>query len=236
MRNMAFSFRPVTRVCEVCSVPKLYLPDQHGWATTILWLYDPMGRPTTAFGYSELLFVNTLSRIAFLRVGCFTSCFKVLFSANLWVGSWLKSPVMTRPCTAGMFGTNVINGIVDVVSHIMPALSGSAPSQPICWRTSKSAQKRALPIVFGPQPHDALLPMSGLLTLHERLRTLTYNFYTGMKSPNHRLHGLLPSTREHQYNLCWARNLLLVACRTEHFKHNFIPWAAREIDWPTVKM
>ena len=60
--------------------------------------------------------------------------------------------------------------------------------------------------------------------------------WNDMRSPNHRLHGLLPSTREQHYNLPSARNLPLVACRTEHFKHSFIPWAVREFDWLTVKI
>ena len=121
------------------------------------------------------------------------------------------------------------------VSFIRPVLEYANP----VWFSSlpayllkdiESAQKRALRIAFGPQPYDALLRISGLPTLHERLRTLNHNFYTGMRSPNHRLHGLLPSTREQHYNLRSARNLPLVACRTEHFKHSFIPWAVREFD------
>ena len=56
----------------------------------------------------------------------------------------------------------------------------------------KSAQRRALRTAFGPQLYDALLRVSGLPTPHERLRTLNYNFYTGMKSPNHRFHLIAP--------------------------------------------
>ena len=95
---------------------------------------------------------------------------------------------------------------------------GMVPGAPAGIWDMESTQKRALWTAFSPQPYDTLLHMWSLLTWHERLRTLTYKFYTGMKSPNHRLHRLLPCTREWQYNLCQAHNLLLVACRTEHVK------------------
>ena len=127
-----------------------------------------------------------------------------------------------------------ISFIRPVLEYANPVWFSSLPAYLL--KDIEAAQKRALRTAFGPQPYDALLRISGLPTLHERLRTLNHNFYTGMRSPNHRLHGLLPSTREQHYNLRSARNLPLVACRTEHFKHSFIPWAVREFDWLTVKI
>ena len=120
----------------------------------------------------------------------------------------------------------------------MAALSGSAPSQPICWGHWVRPE-RALRTAFGSQPCDSLLCMSSLPILHERLKTLNYNICTGMKSSNHWLHGLLPSTRDYQYNLCRARTLPLVACSLcaeQNILNSFIPWAVREFDWPTVEM
>ena len=80
-----------------------------------------------------------------------------------------------------------------VLEYARPFWFSSLPEYLL--KDTESAQKSTATNIW-PQPYDDLLRMPGLPTLHERLRTPYYSFYTVMKSPNHRLRGLLPSTGE----------------------------------------
>jgi len=115
-----------------------------------------------------------------------------------------------------------------VLEYACPVWFSSLPDYLL--KDIEAVQKRAMRILLGPLPYDTQLCMSGLPTLSERLRTLCYQFYSGMKSPSHRLHGLLPDTRVQHHNLRQARNRPLVSSRTNHFKNSFVPWAVREFD------
>ena len=122
-------------------------------------------------------------------------------------------------------------------SFIRPVLEYASP----VWFSSlpayllqdiESAQKRALRTAFGSQPYDALLCMSGLLTLHERLENPELQSLHRHEVSQPQTSPAPPKHWEQQYNPCQACNLLLVACRT--VKHSFIPWPGQWgslIDW-----
>ena len=127
--------------------------------------------------------------------------------------------------------------LVDIyTSTIRPVLEYACP----VWHTGlpdflhrnlENIQKRVLRIIFGYfTPYPELLDKSCLPTLRDRREVLCKNFYTDMKDPSHKLHHLLPETRELTYGLRRTRLRPLLKTKTERFKNSFLPYVVANFD------
>ena len=99
MRNVTFSLGPVILFCEVCRVPRssgfflgYFFTDVRGWHTKVVWSDVPRRK---ASGYIRSMFLKCVSRMAD-SLWLPHKLRKFQLSVKRWVGSWLKSPVMTK--------------------------------------------------------------------------------------------------------------------------------------------
>lgn len=102
------------------------------------------------------------------------------------------------------------------------------------WHTSipaflsdevEKVQKRAFRIIYPDNHYDESLLLSGCPLLSERRALLCKKTFEKICQPTSRLNNIVPQTRENcqNYGLRSNKTLTVPRCRTERFKHSFIP-------------
>ena len=116
----------------------------------------------------------------------------------------------------------------------MPALSGSALSQPICWRTLSPPRKEPCEQRLVSNHMTSCSVCQACRLYMKDWEPWTTVFTQAWSFLTADFTGSSPENGEQQCNLLRARNLPLVACRTEHFKHSFYTMGSEGvwlIDW-----
>ena len=88
----------------------------------------------------------------------------------------------------------------------------------------ENVQKRALAIISPNQTYAQSLQKLNLTSLKERRSLLCDKWFSSIvSSESHKLHNLLPTLQEDNYNIRNKRLFSIPMIRTERFKRTFIP-------------
>ena len=88
----------------------------------------------------------------------------------------------------------------------------------------ESVQERACRIILPWISYSDALNILKIPTVTQRYQTLSLKFFRQMQTDSHRLHSLLPVSKECHYGLRKKCTLPLPICKTERYKKSFIPW------------
>ncbi len=117
------------------------------------------------------------------------------------------------------------------LSVIRPVVEKACP----VWHTNLSgylsdsiemAQKRALGIIYPGVSYSEAMEKSNMQTLFDR-RELCRNYFTGLKCQDHKLHHLLPPSRNVPCPLRDAAPLVLPKIKTQRYFNSLVPWGIR---------
>ena len=101
-----------------------------------------------------------------------------------------------------------------------------------CWHNGltvhqseqlEGVQRAALRVAYPDLSYELALTRTGLDTLHERRENLCMSLFANIMDPSHRLHCLLPLSRQHMYNIRDFAIYPRVGHR-QRFKDTLIPY------------
>jgi hypothetical protein len=115
------------------------------------------------------------------------------------------------------------------LSVIRPMLEYACPVWHTClpqYLSDKieAIQKRALRLIYPGDSITTILAEKNIPTLHNRRTDICKDYFEKMKDPKHKIHHLIPKSRNNPYSLRSQNKLPLPVCRTNRYKNSLIPW------------